>query len=363
MAKAKTKAFYDPAKTYDDNFDNGPFPVFDNEQVYKQQGEPRCTFLGHPVYSPFGIPAGPLLNSKYVRYAFERGFDVVCYKTQRSTQFPCNEFPNILYLDIEGDLTLEKAAQPILGRSKTSSSREKLSITNSFAVPSRGPGFWVPDLKKAMGYQGKGQLLIAAVQGTIQEDFGPDDYYNDFAVAAGLAFDAGAQVIEVNLSCPNTANEGVVCYQRDAVVSICQKVKERIGNTPLVIKVGYYSAGQEELLAEIIKDLASYISAVSAINTIAAPVVNEKGEQALPGPNRLKSGICGASIKWAGLDMVGRLATLRKKLGLTFEIIGVGGVMTPADFHEYRKAGADLVQSATGAMWNPLLAAEIKASL
>jgi hypothetical protein len=38
-------------------------------------------------------------------------------------------------------------------------------------------------------------------------------------------------------------------------------------------------------------------------------------------------------------------------------------VMTPADFQDYRKAGADVVQSVTAAMWNDNLAVEIKASL
>jgi dihydroorotate dehydrogenase len=35
--------------------------------------------------------------------------------------------------------------------------------------------------------------------------------------------------------------------------------------------------------------------------------------------------------------------------------------MTPADFAEYRTAGADVVQAVTAPMWNPLLAQEIKA--
>ena len=37
--------------------------------------------------------------------------------------------------------------------------------------------------------------------------------------------------------------------------------------------------------------------------------------------------------------------------------------MNAADFTEYREAGADAVMSATGAMWNPYLAQDIKASL
>jgi dihydroorotate dehydrogenase (NAD+) catalytic subunit len=359
----KAKAFYDPAKTYDDNFDNGPFPLSQNEQPYQQTGEPQFTFLSFPVYSPFGIPAGPLLNSKYVRYAFEHGFDVVCYKTQRSATFPCNPFPNILYLNIDGDLTLERTTQPIVGYSKTNRSPQEFSITNSFAVPSRGPDFWVPDMQRAAGYAGKGQLMIAAVQGTIQEGFGAEEYYDDFAAAARLAVQAKPKAIEINLSCPNVATEGVLCYRSGAVIDICRRVKDAIGDTPLIIKLGYFTADQEQLLETILKGTAPYVAAISAINTLTAPIVNEKGEQALPGPNRLKSGICGASIKWAGLDMVARLNQLRKRYGLHYEIVGVGGVMSADDVHKYRNAGANLVQSATGAMWNPGLAAEVKANL
>jgi dihydroorotate dehydrogenase len=46
---------------------------------------------------------------------------------------------------------------------------------------------------------------------------------------AKLAVDGGAKVLEVNLSCPNVANEGVLCYSRDAVLTVCRQVKERVG--------------------------------------------------------------------------------------------------------------------------------------
>jgi len=39
---------------------------------------------------------------------------------------------------------------------------------------------------------------------------------------------------------------------------------------------------------------------------------------------------------------------LREKLGKQFPIIGVGGIMTPADALEKLKAGANLVQIYTG---------------
>ena len=75
---------------------------------------------------------------------------------------------------------------------------------------------------------------------------------------------------------------------------------------------------------------------------------------------RLKSGICGTAIKWAGIDMVKRLRAIKEKHHYTFAIDGVGGVMNTQDYHDYKSAGADAVMSATGAMWNPYLAQEIK---
>jgi dihydroorotate dehydrogenase len=363
MTKTQKKSFYDPTIDYDTNFDNGPVEVYNDSKPYENNGKPKFDVLGKKVYSPFGIPAGPLLNSNYIKYAFERGFDVLCYKTQRSIVTKSNQFPQVLYVDIDGDLTLEKAAEPLVGLTETTKSPTDLSITNSFGNPSRGPEFWVEDLKKAKSYQGDGQLLIMSVVGSIQEGFSEEDYWDDFAATAKLAADTGVEAIELNLSCPNVATEGVLCYTHDAVVEICKRVKEKVGNTPVVAKFGYFSAKQQELLEKIATDASPFLSAISAINTISAPVVDEAGEQALPGPNRLKSGVCGASIKWAGLEMVARLKALREKLNLEFEIFGVGGVMTPQDFKAYRKAGADCVQSATGAMWNPHLAQEIKESL
>ncbi len=355
--------FLDPAKTFDDNFDNGPFAVDSSSSAYENTGEPQYSFLGYPIYSPFGIGAGSLPTSRHTGYAFARGFDVVVYKTQRSTAFPSNEFPNVVYMDIDGDLTLAKAAQPLIGRSTTNTPLDKLTITNSFGNPSRGPEFWLEDMKQALAGQGKGQLLVAGVVGTIKPGFSDADYYEDFAETAKLAASTGVRAIEINFSCPNVASEGVLCYDHAAVVTIGRRAKELVGDIPLIGKLGYFAPEQQALLEQIVVDAAPYLAVFSAINTIPAAVVDEQGKQLLPGEGRLKSGICGASIKWAGVDMVARLKAIREKHSLNFDIVGIGGVMTPADFHDYRTAGADLVQSVTAAMWNHNLATEIKQSL
>ncbi|HUS15703.1 MAG TPA: hypothetical protein VM536_11885, partial [Chloroflexia bacterium] len=119
----------------------------------------------------------------------------------------------------------------------------------------------------------------------------------------------------------------------------------------------------DDSLAGLVEALAPYVTGFSAINAVPYPVVDATGGAALPGAGRQKAGICGAGIRDMGLDVVRRLAGLRAGTGGAWGIIGVGGVMTPADYHAYRDAGADVVQAAAGPMWRPTLALDIAATL
>ena len=141
----------------------------------------------------------------------------------------------------------------------------------------------------------------------------------------------------------------------------CQVVRKELGDSPLLLKVGYYQ--NDEDIKRLVEIAGKYAQAIASINTIAAEIVDQDGNQALPGKNRLKSGVCGAAIKWAGLDMVKRLKKLTANSQQRIAIIGVGGVTKPEDYFEFKDAGADVVMSATGAMWNPNLAQEIKQTI
>ena len=188
-----------------------------------------------------------------------------------------------------------------------------------------------------------------------------DKHWQLLASLIQKAKDTGVKVIEVNLSCPNEGTNNLLCYDKDRSVKVAQAIKEVIGDIPLIIKIAYYK--DENALRNFIKEIGGVVQGISAINTISAEIVDENGEQALPGEGRLRSGVCGHAIKWAGLDMVKKLKKLRGEFNYSFTIVGVGGVTTADDFFEYRNAGADVVMSATGAMWNPYLGREIAARL
>jgi dihydroorotate dehydrogenase (NAD+) catalytic subunit len=350
--------FYDPEKSYEENYAEGPFGIFADNEVIENKGKPEYDFLGVKVNSPFGIAAGPLVNSKFCKSAFEKGFDICVYKTVRSQMYPCHPYPNVVSVDIPNDESLAKSDARLVVKDGFN---PPLSITNSFGVPSRSPEIWQADTKKAISYASNGQVLVSAFMGTVKTNQTPEEFIADHALAAMEAKSTGAPILEVNLSCPNIGNEGLICYDLDMTQKICEAIREEIGDTPLILKVGYYKNENDiKRLAEIADQ---YADAIACINTMQAEVVDKNGNQALPGEGRLRSGIAGEGIKWAGLEMTRKFKEIRNEFGYSYDVIGVGGVFTPEDFFEYRNAGADIVMSVTGAMWNPYLAKEIKERL
>jgi dihydroorotate dehydrogenase len=351
-----SEPFYDPARSYQDNFEHGPFGAFADAGVLLSGdgGKPRYKFLGNAVNSPLGIPAGPLLNGKYVKAALDKGFDVPVYKTVRTRKYAAHAWPNVLAVKVQGDLALD---QTLVACEEYA---EPLSITNSFGVPSFDPDFWQPDMAEAAAHARPGQVVVGSFQGTAWEHGGGvEAYVEDFRLGARLVKETGVKVIEVNLSCPNEGTANLLCFDTPRARRVVEAIKEEIGDVPLVIKMAYFR--EEAKLEAFLREVGGVVDAVSAINTISAKVLDENGQQALPGEGRLSSGVCGHAIQWAGLEMVARLKRWREELGMKYEIVGVGGVEDAAGFKRFRGAGADVVMSATGAMWNPMLAQEIRA--
>lgn len=348
------QAFYDPALSYEENYERGPFGGFGEGAGNRMQPLPAHTFLGQPVSLPFGIPAGPLLNGRFVKAALDAGFDLPVYKTVRTRRWASHAWPNVLAVDASGDL------HPTTNRLRAHSdySGDALSITNSFGVPSFAPEVWQPDLADAVAHARAGQVVVGSFQGTQPEHGGVKEYIEDFKLGARLIRETGVKMVEVNLSCPNEGTANLLCFDHARAGAVVEAIKAELGSTPLIAKVAYFA--EDAALRGLLMTIGPVVDGIAAINTIPAEVVDEIGEQALPGEGRLRSGVCGSGIRWAGLAMTERLRRLREEMGLRFGIVGVGGVCSPADYAAYRVVGADAVMSATGAMWNPLLAQQIK---
>jgi len=346
----KMLSVYDVEKTYLENLQSGPFfsgyvPARDcpKQSEWKE-------FLGHPIISPIGIPAGPLLNAKWIAFAAKLGFDVLTYKTIRSYSHPSHPLPNVVFVETDGELTSERKGKAVKKRNAPPSAFSDLAITNSFGNPSRSPAYLQEDIEQAREVLNEGQVLIVSVFGT---GSGEKPLIDDFVRTALLAKEGGAQIIEANFSCPNLGTDKNLFEQADLSEKIASAIAKAISPTPLIIKIGIPKNPEE--LPTIVQGLAKAgVHAIAGINTIPMKVVDEKGNPAL-GKERVTSGICGSPIRSAALGFVQSVRAIIQKEKLDLQLLGCGGITEAEHFNQFLN-DADIAMSATGMMWDPYLA-------
>jgi len=342
---------YDINKSYLENANEGPF--FDQpvpERKWLPESE-WIDFLGYRVASPIGVPAGPLLNSKWTTLAGRLGFDIPTYKTIRSYEHPSHPVPNVMFVETEGDLTLERMGGVIRPLHEEPNSPNELAITNSFGNPSRNLEYLQMDIHLAVHSLQKGQVLIVSVFGTGDS---LDDMKEDFARAALVAKEAGAPIIEANFSCPNVSAGGTLYHDPKISYELAKALVEQVAPLPVVIKMGVFLSddNMEEVLIALSR---AGVRGVCGINTVPMKVLNGENEPAL-GEGRPQSGICGSPIRPLALEFVHSASRIIANNNLDLEILGCGGITKPHHFHEFLECGAQAALTATGMMWDPFLA-------
>ena len=208
---------------------------------------------------------------------------------------------------------------------------------NSLGLPNRGAAFYedvVPAMAGVVHAAGKPLVLSAA-------GFGPDEY----AALTGLAVRAGADLVELNLGCPNVVDGGVrhriAAFDPDAVAEACRAAAGQSGGVPFGVKLSPYS--DPFLLADVAAAAASAGAGyVVASNTFPnALAVRPDGRPVLTAG---LAGLSGPAMKPVGQ---GQVAQFRAALPAGVGVIGVGGITTGQDVLDYLAAGACAVQAAT----------------
>ncbi len=347
-------ATYDIFTSYYDNFERGPkfkgsFPYLEN---LKRE---EFDFLGLKIDFPLGIPAGLLLNSKWVKFYADMGFPLLVYKTVRTLEYPSHPYPNCLFVKTEM-LDPFKLPEVLFAPSGYEPpSLRVVTITNSFGMPSMKPEWWQEDMEKAKSSLPEGYALIGSGVGTYEGERGK--LVRDFVDVAVMLKEVGVAAIILNFSCPNVeGSEGLIYTDYDLSGEIVSKVKKAVPDVPLFVKVGFLYGKELKLF---IKAVAAYVDGVAGINSIQAKVIKEDGTPAL-GADREKSGVCGWAIRECAKLFTRELYRIREELKADFLIMSCGGVTDKASFLELKNCGADIVLSCTGAMFNPLLASEIR---
>ncbi|MCA9061171.1 MAG: hypothetical protein KDA85_21810, partial [Planctomycetaceae bacterium] len=223
---------YDPHRTWLQNLQESPAPG--TGQVSPVPPFPgQWSWCGIPVESPLGIPAGPLLNSNWLLYYAQLGFDILVYKTVRSEARDCYPLPNLLPVQVPqvsgGFPSVVPASDQMQG-----------TWAVSFGMPSLPPEQWRADVELAANQLPSGKILVVSVVGSStatghrqqshssssRESVGSaglsqsgaanheiERLANDFALCARWAVESGAQVVEANFSCPNVCSADGQLYQ------------------------------------------------------------------------------------------------------------------------------------------------------
>lgn len=344
---------YNISKTCDENYEHGPY--FEGKIPEKIETSKKVKLWDFTLNSPIGIPSGPLINSKFVDFYAQCGFDIPVYKTVRSVYRQVHPWPNCVFVR-PGMFTPDEPLSEI-SVSEPPKSVEDISITNSFGVQTPESDVWMADIAKSNALLTEGQVMPVSITGT--NGAGGRSLVEDFAYTAGMAKEAGAKIIIANYSCPNVCTgEGSAYSDPEFSAELSKAIRESIGpNIPFVIKMGWLPL---EKFEEVIVANRPFVDGYAGINTVPKHVRTPDGAQALPGEGRLRSGVCGAAIRDVGQDFTVQLQNLRKKMDDDFVIFGVGGMMNPDHLQERLEAGADIVMSATAAMWDPYLAYNFK---
>ncbi|MCS7023441.1 MAG: hypothetical protein NZV14_01470 [Bryobacteraceae bacterium] len=339
---------YDIRQSYEWNYQNAPDPV--------EVDVPPCPgnwqLCGYRLNSPLGIPAGPLLNSRWIRYYAALGFDVLVYKTVRSRFRPSYDPPNLLplrHLELDGEgreMQVAAEGEPFQ------------SWAISFGMPSRDPSEWRADVERARKALKSGQLLVVSVVASPSEGWTIADVARDFATCAQWAEESGAHVVEANLSCPNVCTQEADLYLSwEASAVICAAIRSRLKQAPLALKVGLFR--DPEQAAQFIEAVSPYAAVLSATNSITA-TVSDNGQKLFGG---LRRGIGGAATTRRCLEETRMLKRLLDQAGAPIELISVGGVMTAQDVRERLAAGAKNVHLATAPMIDPWIGVRIRREL
>eukprot|EP01112_Ceratiomyxa_fruticulosa_P006202 TRINITY_DN16991_c0_g1_i1.p1 TRINITY_DN16991_c0_g1~~TRINITY_DN16991_c0_g1_i1.p1 ORF type:complete len:442 (+),score=88.84 TRINITY_DN16991_c0_g1_i1:135-1328(+) len=355
---------YDSDQTYAINAERGPFLPKDfiipeRPHVPKDKW---IDFLGFKISSPIGIPAGPLLNSRWTTFSAKVGFDVITYKTIRSVPREGHPLPNVMYIDTLGSLTPERFGEVLHTKKSTPSDISDIAITNSFGMPSRDREYLKEDIKKAREGIKEGQVLIVSVVGSVgggcsNKEEGSNDFFDDYVNTAVFAVQCGAQMIEANFSCPNVVTgEGKIYSNPSSVFEISSRMVKELNktNTPLIIKVGVFDS--EILMRQVFHQaVLAGVKGICGINTLSMKVVGDDGQPAL-GKGREVSGICGAPIRQVAVQWTKTARKIIDEEKLPLALLSCGGAMNEDHLDEFLSAGADVVLTATGMMWDPLLA-------
>lgn len=196
--------------------------------------------------------------------------------------------------------------------------------------------------------QTQGCDVIVSIAGESVDEYG--------ALARRLRGQKGIKAIEVNISCPNVENRGLVfsCNPITARAAI-EAVRINLGGEfPIIAKLSPDVTDIAEIAEEVVRAGAN---GLALINTLLGMVIDQRTLK--PHLAGKTGGLSGPAIRPVAVRAIYQVRARLSEV----PILGMGGVARGADALELVAAGANAISVGTASFGNPMSVIEIRDEL
>ncbi len=199
-------------------------------------------------------------------------------------------------------------------------------LINAMGLPNPGIDEFVAEISQAKAVL-QSPLIVSVFGYSVDE----------YALVARKAVEAGADAVELNVSCPHVDNTGSEIGQNPKLLGeIVSKVKVSV-QKPVIVKLSPNVTDIAEIGKAAVQAGADALTAINTVKALAIDV-----ETAVPILSNVRGGLSGPAIKPVALRCVYDLYEQVKT-----PIMGCGGITTWQDAVEFLLAGASAVQIGT----------------
>ena len=235
------------------------------------------------------------------------------------------EYSDVLDLDKVGAI-ISKGITPLprAGNEGVRIAETPAGMLNCIGLENPGIDVFLRDILPKVKKEAPNTAFIANFSGSSVEDYG--------IMAEKLDVD-GVDGVEVNISCPNVKEGGIV-FGTDpkAAAAVTQAVKAHT-KKPVIVKLSPNVTDITEMAKAV---EAAGADALALINTLTGMVIDINSWKPLLG--NVTGGLSGPAVKPVAVRMVYQVAN-----AVNIPIMGLGGIATAEDAIEFLLAGASTV--------------------
>ena len=272
--------------------------------------------------NPFLLASGPpTASGEQIRHAFKLGWAGAVTKTIVPDTMPIE------------DVSPRFAAW----KSETAG---LLGFENIELLSKRDVSYWTGEIA-AMKKEYPDRILIASIMAS------PDP--KEWQELAGIVQDAGADAIELNVSCPHGMPErgvGAAIGQHPDLVGKVTRAVRPVARVPLIVKLTPNVTDIVPVAQAAVDAGADILAAINTVQCLMGIDLETLEPQPSVAGASTYGGYSGPAVKPIGLRIISQIAG-----EFPVPLMGIGGISRWQDAAEYIAAGASAVQVCTAVMW------------